>query len=60
MAGKEIDLTNSHYLNEKNRILDPEPEEKWGIMDADYNIQPGNTFGITEEDTLKLQNWHEA
>ncbi len=60
MAGKEIDLTNSHYLNQKNRIKTGDKKDKWQIMDADYNIRTGNTFGISEEETFQLQGWEQA
>lgn len=40
------DPNNSHYLNEKNRII-PQPmeTEKWTERDADFNIKEGLTFG---------------
>lgn len=57
---QQVDLTNSHYLNEKNRIIPTDPKETWQTMDADYNIQIGNTFGISEQETLAKQGWESA
>lgn len=51
------DPTNSHYLNEKNRLLPEDPQVPWVERDADYNIRTGLTFGETEEITLKKQGW---
>lgn len=52
---------NSHYLNEKNRII---PEKKaiqpFQDRDADYNIRSGLTFGETETITIDQQGWHGA
>lgn len=56
----QINLQNSHYLNEKNRILPNSPADYWGKLDADYNIRTGNTFGETEEITLSKQEWKGA
>ena len=52
-----FDQRNSHYLNEKNRIFPKSEPDFWDVMDADYNIKTGNTFGETEQITLQLQNW---
>ena len=49
--------TNSHYLNEKNRIYPNEHDDLWTERDADYNIKPGLLFGETEEITIELQGW---
>lgn len=54
---KQIDLTNSHYLNQNNRLFPENPKDEWRDRDADYNIQQGLTFGSSEEDTLMLQGW---
>ncbi len=56
----QVDLTNSHYLNEKNRIIPKDERDSWQIMDADYNIRTGNTYGETEEITLNKQGWKGA
>ena len=58
--GRSFDQTNSHYLNEKNRIIPTDPKDEWDIMDADYNIMEGCTFGTCEEDTLERQGWKGA
>lgn len=52
-----FDQKNNHYLNEKNRIFPKSEPDNWDIMDADYNIKTGNTFGETQERTLWLQGW---
>ena len=52
-------IQNSHYLNEKNRIILNEHDDLWGDLDADYNIRPGVTFGETEEITIEKQGWSE-
>ena len=48
---------NSHYLNEKNRILPEDKQDHWLHRDADYNIRTGLTFGASEEETLDKQGW---
>ena len=53
-------LENSHYLNQKNRIHKRTPADKWGLLDADYNIKCGNTYGESEEITLDKQGWKGA
>ena len=55
MANK--DLTNSHYLNEKNRIHPESNRKPWVDRDADYNIRSGITFGESEEITIEKQGW---
>ena len=52
-----FDEHNSHYLNQKNRIIPKSEPDHWQTMDADYNIRIGNTFGETEQATLELQGW---
>lgn len=54
------DLTNSHYLNQQNRIIEKDEADDFGKLDADYNIRTGQTFGTSEEETLQKQNWHDA
>lgn len=54
-----FDQKNSHYLNEKNRIFPQSGPDHWDIMDADYNIKTGNTFGESQEATIQLQGWKE-
>ena len=54
------DLTNSHYLNEQNRIIHRDQPDSWGQLDADYNIRTGQTFGESEEITLEQQGWYGA
>ena len=54
---KQFDETNSHYLNEKNRIFPQSGPDSWGQVDADYNIRVGNTFGESEEITIDKQGW---
>ena len=51
------DLTNSHYLNQENRIIEKDQQDEWGQLDADYNIRTGQTFGETEEKKKKKQGW---
>ena len=52
------DPNNSHYLNEKNRIIPgPMQKDQWKDRDADYNIKEGLTFGESEEITLEQQGW---
>ena len=53
----QVDLKNSHYLNEKNRIIPESKQDEWQDRDADYNIRSGLTFGQTEEITLEQQGW---
>lgn len=53
----QIDLTNSHYLNEQNRLFPADPKDQWQERDADYNTQFGVLFGSNEEETLTLQEW---
>lgn len=53
------DPQNSHYLNQKNRIIHKDPYVSWVDWDANYNIKTGLTFGESEEQTLKKQNWTE-
>ena len=53
----DIDLKNSHYLNEKNRIFPDYRDAEWTDRDADYNIRSGITFGETEEITIEKQGW---
>lgn len=53
------DLTNSHYLNQQNRIIKKDEADDFGKLDADYNIRTGQTFGTSEEETLQKQNWHD-
>ena len=55
------DSNNSHYLNEKNRII-PQPmeTEKWTERDADFNIKEGLTFGQSESITIEQQGWNGA
>ena len=52
-----FDEQNSHYLNEKNRLFPKDEKDEFRIADADYNIQFGNRFGATEEETLTKQGW---
>lgn len=52
-----MDQRNSHYLNEKNRIIPTSEPDTWDVMDADYNIRTGNTFGQSQERTIELQGW---
>ena len=52
--------TNSHYLNEKNRIFPEDPYVPWVDRNADYNIMEGLTFGEREEVTLEKQGWRGA
>lgn len=50
---------NSHYLNEKNRIIPKaETTEAFVDRDADYNIRSGLTFGESETITIEQQGWH--
>lgn len=60
MNGQRGDMTNSHYLNQKNRIIETSQREPWTERDADYNIRGGLLFGESEEATLKLQGWVSA
>lgn len=53
----QVNLKNSHYLNEKNRIIPQKTQEDWQDRDADYNIKSGLTFGETEDRTLENQGW---
>ena len=53
----QIDLTNSHYLNEQNRLFPTDPKDQWQERDADYNTQFGILFGSNEDETLTLQGW---
>ena len=53
----EVNLKNSHYLNEKNRIFPKEKQKEWTDRDADYNIRSGITFGESEEITIQKQGW---
>lgn len=55
---KQVDMQNSHYLNEKNRLFPQEPHVPWVDRDADYNIRSGLTFGETEEETILNQGWN--
>ena len=57
MSRRQFDQTNSHYLNEKNRLFPKSGPDYWGKTDADYNIKTGNTFGESEEITLGKQGW---
>ena len=57
MSRRQFDEHNSHYLNEKNRIIEQSGPDEWGKVDADYNIRTGNTFGESEERTIELQGW---
>ena len=52
-----IDLTNSHYLNQVNRIFPVDEQDSWQDRDADYNIMEGLTFGESEDITLEKQGW---
>lgn len=52
-----FDEKNSHYLNQKNRIFPQSGPDEWQVMDADYNIRTGNTYGTSEEETLEKQGW---
>ena len=52
-----FDQKNSHYLNEKNRLFPKSGPDNWGKVDADYNIQTGNTFGESEDITIDKQGW---
>ncbi len=52
-----VQIDNSHYLNEQNRILPEDPQDSWEKVDADYNIKTGNTFGESEEITISKQGW---
>ena len=54
------DLTNSHYLNQQNRIIEKDQPDEFDKLDADYNIRTGQTFGESEEKTLDNQGWHSA
>ena len=56
----QVDMKNSHYLNERNRIFPNEPHVPWIDRDADYNIREGLTFGENEEETLAKQDWISA
>lgn len=60
MNGTRGDMTNSHYLNQKNRIYPTSEREPWTERDADYNIREGLTFGESEEITIKQQGWNPA
>ena len=60
MARRQIDMTNSHYLNEKNRIIPVDEVDEWQIMDADSNIRTGNTFGEDEAKTIEKQGWKDS
>ena len=57
MPRQQFDEHNSHYLNEKNRILPQSGPDEWDTMDADYNIRTGNTFGESEDRTIEMQGW---
>ena len=54
----QVDLKNSHYLNERNRIFPNYQNILWVDRDADYNIRSGLTFGETEEITIEKQKWN--
>ena len=54
---KEVDMNNSHYLNERNRIFPQDKHVPWVDKDANYNIRSGLTFGETEEETIEKQGW---
>ncbi len=60
MSRNQPDLTNSHYLNEENRIIEETGPDTFQEPDADYNIRTGQTFGESEDITLEKQNWHDA
>lgn len=55
---KNVDLHNSHYLNEKNRLFPHDKQRPWQDRDADYNIRSGVTFGVSEEETIEKQHWN--
>ena len=57
MPRRQFDEHNSHYLNEKNRIIEQSGLDHWGVTDADYNIRTGQTFGESEEITIEKQGW---
>lgn len=57
MTGNDVKTTNSHYLNQKNRIFIEDAAASWKDPDADYNIRTGLTFGTTEEETIEKQGW---
>ena len=54
----QVDMHNSHYINQKNRIIHSDPFVSWVDRDADYNIRSGLTFGQTEEETIEKQGWN--
>lgn len=56
----QVDMKNSHYLNERNRIFPKDEHVEWVDRDADYNIREGLTFGQSEEETIEKQGWHSA
>lgn len=60
MSRRVVDQTNSHYLNEENRIIEEDPQDKFQEPNADYNIRTGQTFGESEDITLEKQGWKEA
>lgn len=60
MNNRQVDMDNSHYLNEVNRLFPEDELDNFGDTDADYNIKTGQTFGESEEITLEKQEWHDA
>ena len=54
---KQVDMQNSHYLNEKNRIFPEDKRVPWVDKDANFNIRSGLTFGESEEVTIEQQHW---
>ena len=54
---RQFDEHNSHYLNEKNRIIPQSGPDFFRESDADYNIPEGQTFGPSESVTLEQQGW---
>lgn len=60
MSRREVDQTNSHYLNEEKRIIEEDLPDEFQEPNADYNIRTGQTFGESEDITLEKQGWKEA
>ena len=53
----QLDMKNSHYLNERNRIFPEDKHVDWVDRDADYNLPSGLTFGQSESETIEKQGW---
>ena len=54
---RQVDMHNSHYLNERKRIFPKDKYVPWADRDGDYNIRSGITFGETEQETIEKQGW---